>query len=1200
MIRFLRDRWTGFLLRSFLISAAFQLDAAALLAQNSHRVSSADLRMKGMIADNGGNAIEATLSPVSNDRRAILDVLSDLENRFGANFSFDNEMLEGKFVNSKRADEFIRSLSADGKSKFEEGLSALLNSFDMACKAFANGSYAIYPNGKEIPLKKGSNNFNEAADAGLRDLVSDGRTLQEIVVKGQVKSSETGEAMPGVNILVKGTVGGTVTDAEGRYAVSVPGRDAVLVFSFIGFVSHEVAVEGREIIDVSMKEDIRSLEQVVVVGYGTQKKVNLTGAVTQITSDKLESRNVTNIDQALQGIAPGLNITTNANQGGQPNAPMGINIRGVGSLSGGSPYVLVDGSPMELNMVNPADVESISVLKDAASTAIYGSRAAYGVILITTKSGKNNEKIQTTYNNSFIMSQPTYLPGFVNSLDFANTINEAANNSGQNNIFSDETLERIRQYQADPNSMPSMVADPKDPNGWGYWNQGHANTDWYDVLYKDWSFAQRHNLGVNGGSKNANYYLGLGWVGEDGKLNFAGERYERFNLTSNLSLQVSEKIKVHLKAKFARGYQKYFVSQSVDDRESFFSSMGISWPTDPVYTPNGDFALDKNQPPVLKHGGSDKQYTSDIWLSPSLEIALNEAWKVNADLSYNFNGYKRGHHRAAIWGLSTDGVTPIRHYSQNWSRMSQVLTHNEYFTANVYSSFSKQINQHHLGLLVGAQSEFSNNMLLSGWRRDLVTEGVPSISTAIGDKETDDAMAHWSTLGTFMRVSYNFNEKYLVELNGRYDGSSRFQRGRRWGFFPSASVGYNISQEDFWRPLENTVTNFKIRASYGSLGNQNVANYLHEETIPIYTNLAWIMDGKRPVYSGIPSNRSTGLTWETSKTVNLGFDADLFNGKLNATFDWFKRSTENMFGPGQTLPALYGAAVPLKNNATLETKGVELSVNWRQVVSEDLKFDVGVIYSDNKSVVTEYNNPTRYIHDFYPGKTYGEIWGLVSEGLFQSDAEATEWVDQSQYYSRWGAGDVKYSDLNDDGKITTGNQTLANPGDLKVIGNTQPRHLFGLTTNVNFKAFDFTMFWQGVGQRDVWMPNQNFFGFRSSWTATTVAAHAMDYWNPGNTDAYFARPYLTAENNKNQQLQTRYLQDASYIRLKNLQVGYTLPGRWSSKIRLERLRVYVGGENLLTSSDMIAFDPEANVRASGANLVYPLSRSFNTGLSLTF
>jgi TonB-linked SusC/RagA family outer membrane protein len=1022
-----------------------------------------------------------------------------------------------------------------------------------------------------------------------------------IIVTGRVTSSSDGQGIPGVNILVKGTATGTVTDVDGNYSIDTPNEDNILVFSSIGYATQEIALNGRTVVDVVMEEDMQGLDEVVVVGYGTQKKINLTGAVSQVTAERLEDRPVANLDQALQGVSPGLNISTNNNLGGEPNAPMSINIRGVGSLSGGSPWVLVDGAPMDMNSINPADVESISILKDAASTAIYGSRAAYGVILITTKSGKNNESIRTSYSNNFSAEEPTYLPGFVNSLKFANSINEAATNSGQNAIFSDETIARIIRYQADPANTPSMVADPRDPNGWGYWNLGHANTDWWDVLFKDFALSQKHNLGIGGGSPKATYYVGLGWVGNSGKLNYADEKFQRFNLTSNVSLQVTNRLKLYLKTKFNRSYQKYFISQSVDDRTSLFSSLAIQWPTDPVYTPNGDFAMDKNQPPVLALGGSDKQYTTDLWFNPSLEFQLSDDWKINADLSYNYYGYKRGHHRAAIWGLATDGVTPVPHYSQNWNRMSQILTHNEYITSNLFSEYSKQIHSHFFRLLVGGQAESSNDMMLGGWRRDLVTESVPSISTAIGDMDVYDNLSHWSTLGTFMRFSYNYNEKYLFELNGRYDGSSRFQRGRRWGFFPSASVGYNIWKEDFWRPLDNVINTLKLRASYGTLGNQNVANYLHEETIPIQTNLPWIMDGQRPVYTTVPSNRSIGLTWESSETVNIGFDAEALDSRLAFTFEWYNRTTRDMFGPGESLPAIFGASVPLKNNATLQTKGIELSVNWRQVVNNSLNYNLGVVFSDNKTSITEYNNPTKFIGNFYEGQTYGDIWGYVTEGLFQSDEEAKEWVDQSQFYSVWGAGDVKYKDLNNDGKITHGNQTIDDPGDLKVIGNSSPRFLYGINANINYRLFDFSMFWQGVGKRDLWMANQNFFGFRSSWTSTIIQAHSLDYWSPGNPGAYFAKPYLTAENLKNQQVQTRYLQDASYIRLKNLQMGFTLPESLASRLKISNLKLYVSGENLLTfSSIMESFDPEANVRASGANLVYPLSRTYSAGLNITF
>lgn len=1030
----------------------------------------------------------------------------------------------------------------------------------------------------------------------------DPEPVPPVEIHGRVVSS-TGEPLSNVSVIVAGTSVGTTTGVDGRFVLTAPdNKDIVLEFSSVGYQTKRVNAGNQTEVDVVLELEVAGLSDVVVVGYGTQKKVNLTGAVSQISSERLENRSVTNIDQALQGVAPGLNLTTNGTYEGEPNAKMGMNIRGQGSLSGGSPYVLVDGAPMNLNDVNPNDVESISVLKDAASTAIYGSRAAYGVILVTTKSGKENNQIKTNYSNFFTWDQPTYLPGFVNSLRFANTINEAATNSGQNNIFSDETIEWIKRYQADPVNTPSMIPDPRDPNGWGYWNLGHANTDWYDVLYKDWSFSQKHNVSISGGSKKATYYLGAGWLDNAGKLNFANEKFERFNITSNVSFQITRKLTAFLRTKFNRDFQRFHNGQIAGDRYSFFESMAGSWPTDPVYTPNGDFTLDKNQPAVLSSSaGSDIQKTINAWFSPSLELKLTKDWKVTADMSYNYNGSKRSTHRAIIWGLATDGVTPITQYSQNWNRMYHDLTYFEYFTSNVFSEFTKQINRHHLDILIGGQSEVANYFDLNGWRRDLITELVPAISTAIGDKDVDDNMSAWSTLGSFARVTYNFDERYLFEVNGRYDGSSRFQKGRRWGFFPSASVGYNISKENFWSPIKHVINNLKLRASYGSLGNQNVANYLYEETIPVITNLNWIIDGTRPVYASVPSNRSIGLTWETAETINLGIDGQILNNRLSFSLDWYTRKTINMFGPGESLPAVYGAAVPLKNNAVLKTKGVELSVDWKDHISDKLNYSIGLVFSDNKSIITKYNNPTKLISNFFEGQTYGDIWGYVSEGIFQSDEEASKWVDQSLFYSKWGAGDVKYKDLDGDGKITNGNQTLGNTGDMKVIGNSQPRYLFGINVNINYKSFDFTMFWQGVGKRDFWVANPNFFGFRSAWYETTVAAHALDYWSPDNTDAYFARPYLTVENFKNQQVQSRFLQHASYTRLKNMQVGYSLQDNIVRKLGMDKVRIYIGGENLLTFSGMLkSFDPETNFGSSGGALVYPLSRTISTGINITF
>ena len=1022
---------------------------------------------------------------------------------------------------------------------------------------------------------------------------------QQRKVAGKVTDS-SGATLPGVSVIVKGTTLGVITDTNGNFSLDNIPENATLQFSFVGMKTQEVIVTGKTIINVTLAEETVGIEDVVVVGYGVQKKVNLTGSVTQVNSERLELRTVSNINQALQGVAPGLNITPNSKFGGEPGSGMSFDIRGIGSLSGGAPYVLVDGMAVDMNSINPDDVESISVLKDAASCAIYGARASYGVILITTKSGSLNKKMVTTYSNNFSNSRPTYLPGPVNSLTFANSMNEAGVNSGQNKLFSDATIANIIKYQADPNHFPSMVPDPKDPNGWGYWNLANGNTDWYDVLFKDWAFSQKHNLGITGGSKNANYYVGASWLDEGGKFNFANDKYQRYNLTSNLTMNVTDWLSISLKSKFNRSFTKYpNSSESATDRTQIFGMISRNWPNYPVYTPNGDFAMDLSQVPALAKGGSDKKYITDLWINPSIELKLTNDWKINADFSYNYNGSKESDFRAKILGFKVDGVTPVSHYSQNYNMMTQLLTYNEYYTSNVYSKYEKKIKHHYFSVLVGGQAEFSNNLMLNGWRRDLVSESVPSISTATGDQYIDDIITHWSTLGTFMRISYNYNEKYLLELNGRYDGSSRFQEGRRWGYFPSVSIGYNIWKEHFWEPVKDVVNTLKIRASYGSLGNQNVANYLQIETLPILTNLPWIMDGKRPVYTTAPSNPSMGLTWEESKTINFGIDAGLLNNRLTLTLDLYNRKTENMFGPGESLPAVLGTTAPLANNATLETKGVELSMNWKQVLNKDFKYEINLAFSDNKSIVTEYNNPTKYIYNFYKGQNYGEIWGYVSEGLFQSDQEA-KLVDQSQLYSRWSAGDVKYKDLNNDGKITIGKQTVDDPGDLKVVGNSSPRYLFGINLSASYKWFDLGMFWQGVGKRDVWMNNTAFWGFNTAFWNSSLQSHNLDYWSPSNTDAYFPKPYLTSENNKNHQVQTRYLQDGSYIRLKNVQIGYTLSNNISRKIKMDKIRFYLSGENILTLSKMMkSFDPEANVGQSGG-LVYPLSQTFSVGLNVTF
>ena len=1023
---------------------------------------------------------------------------------------------------------------------------------------------------------------------------------QQKSISGKVTDS-SGGSLPGVSVVVKGTTSGTITDSNGNYSLSNVSSNSTLQFSFVGMKLQEIKFGSQTSINVVLVEETIGIDEVVAVGYGTQKKVNLTGAIGQVSSTKLENRPLTSIGAALQGVIPGLNVSSNSVNGGEPGASMNLNIRGMGSLSGGSPYVLVDGVPMDMNNVNQNDIESISVLKDAAASAIYGARAPYGVILITTKQGKKDAKPTITYSGNFGWTAPTILPHLANSLDFANAMNEASANSGQSPIFRPEVIDRIKKRMNDP-SFPSTFPDSSNPSIWGTYGDSNDNNDYYDVYYKDKSFRQKHDLGISGGSQNSSYYIGLGWLKEGGKLNFINDYYQRYNLISNLSSNVTKWLTVKLNTKFAYSTTKYPIGpDGRSDRQSTYWQIARAWPTEAIYTPNGDINVrDLTVVPYLINGGSDMAYNTDIWVTPSAEIRLTKDWKVNADFSYNNANYKENLHHNKLSMLSVDKTSATLHYSQTWSDAQQTLSNTQYMTSNIFSNYEKKLNDHYFNILIGGQSELNNYMSLWGSKRNLVTEAVPSISTATGDQLLDDNLSHWSTLGVFGRLTYNFKEKYLLEVNSRYDGSSRFGEEKRWGFFPSVSAGYMISKENFWESFRSTINSFKVRGSFGSLGNQNVPNYLQIPILPINTNLGYIMNGVRPIYTTYPNIASTGLSWETSKTIDFGVDASFFDNRLDMTFDWYNRKTINMFGPGETLPAVFGTSVPRKNNAALDTKGFELSVGWKQSINNDLKYEIQLSFSDNKSIVTQYNNPTKYIGNYYEGMVLGEIWGYETVGFYTSDQDVKDSPNQSKIYSKWTAGDVKYKDLNGDGTIYNGTQTVADHGDLKIMGNSTPRYLFGLNLNTSYKNFDFGMFLQGVGKNDIWMGGTQIFGFGSAFYFTSLMTNHLDYWSPQNTNAFLPKPYMSRENSKNELVQTKYLQDGRYIRLKNLQIGYSLPAHISSIINVEKLRVYVSGENILTFSKLKGpFDPEATGGNYGAGRVYPIGKIVSFGINVT-
>jgi TonB-linked SusC/RagA family outer membrane protein len=1016
------------------------------------------------------------------------------------------------------------------------------------------------------------------------------------VISGKV-ISVSGESIPGVNVLLKGTTIGTVTDIDGNYSLVVPDLTGTLVFSYIGYTSIEVPVDGKTTVDVTMLEDVHNLDEVVVVGYGTEKKVNLTGAVETIDDKKLTNRPIANLGQALQGLSPGLNVFTN-NSGGQPDATMSFNIRGMGT-----PFVLVDNLPVDINQVNPQDIESISVVKDASAAAIYGANAPYGVILITTKKGKSTDgKPRLSYNNVLTMGTPTKLPNTTNSLDFAHAVNDAVINSGNAPFFTDAVIQRIEQYMADPNSIPAVGPDPIDPSKWAKRENANGNTDWYKELLKPWAFRQKHDLSLSGGVEKFTYYVSLGYFDHDGQLRYGDESYKRYNIDAKVGTKITDWLAVNFLTKFARSKIDYPNDGYGLDRSVMWHDFPRRFPTDPVKYPNGTWS-EMSRFEIFENGGRELQNTGDFWTKIEAVIEPVNGWQIRGDYGWNNLTRMSSLHRAKINAIGPDGNTYIHFDTTPLNSIEKTFENTTYWNTNIYSFLDRTFGDHSFKLLVGHQREHRSFQNLYGYRDKLLTDQVASISTSTGTQRTDDNLTNWSTTGTFARINYNFMEKYLVEFNGRYQGSSRFQEGSRFGFFPSVSAGYRISEEPFWSGLSSFVNTLKLRGSYGSLGNHNVANFLHLPVMPVNPSVSWLNGNEPLVGVGAPGITSPSLTWETVTTIDVGFDATLLRDRLSVTFDYFRRTVSDMLGTPNPLPSLLGTGVPQENNAEQENKGWELALGWNDRIGNDFQYNLSLGVSDFKTVITRWNNPDKILSQNYEGRELGEIWGYVSNGLFQSAAEVAAAPSQSRFFANWYPGDVRYEDVNQDGEVDPGLNTLGDHGDLRIIGNSNPRYLYNINAGITYKNFDFSMLWNGVGQRDVWFnAGANYFwGHVSHVWAINIFEEHLDYYREDNTASYWPRPYLSSETFKNRQPSTRYLQSSAYLRLKFLQVGYTLPQPVVDKLKLSSVRVFFNGENLLAFTKLIDFmDPEATGGGWGQGKVYPLQKTLSLGLNVNF
>lgn len=1017
--------------------------------------------------------------------------------------------------------------------------------------------------------------------------------------KGVVKDN-TGEFVIGASVIVKGTTNGTVTDFDGNFELTGVQPGDIIQISYVGYNPQEIKWDGQPL-NVTLQEDTQLIEEVVVVGFGTQKKVNLTGSVIAVGSKEIAARPVNSVTDALQGMVPGMNFSVGSG-GGALNSNKSFNIRGTGSISSNStvsPLVLIDGMEGDLNSLNPQDIETISVLKDASASSIYGSRASGGVVLVTTKSGKEG-KININYNNSFRFNSALNMPEMMDSYTWANYMNEASINSGAGVWFSESKLAQIKAAQTDP-TMQKMFANS---NGrWEVWDANDllpiANTDWLKEHFGN-SFSQEHTMSVNGGTDKYKYYFSANYLGQEGILRHDEEKKNRYGITGKINVQLASWAKMNYMLRFNRTdfNNPSFLAGGAD---LFYHNVMRYWPIVPTTDPNGNY-VPESFIAQLKNGGEYNTQSDVTAQQLSFQLTPVKGLLINAELNYRINNNNNHTDYQTVYGYDVNNNPYVIENSN--SAVQEYNYKSNYFAPSFFAEYSNSIAENNFKVMAGFQSEVLNQRSITATQYGIIA-GLPTLNTTSKDAKVSGAYDKWTTAGFFGRLNYDYQGRYLVEANLRYDGSSRFLRDNRWNLFPSFSAGWNVAQEKFWEDFSDKVNTLKVRASWGELGNQNTNSWY-----PFYPTMgyatqgsSWLVNGVKPNTASQPGLVSSLLTWERSRTWEIGLDWGAFNNRLTGSFGYFQRKTYDMVGPAQELPSILGTSAPQYNNLDMTSKGWDLQISWRDNING---FSYGATFnlSDNRVIIDKYPNPSKNLGSYYVGAELGNIWGYTTVGIAKTQEEMDAHlakVDQSALGSNWTAGDIMYADLDGDGKITTGQYTADNHGDLSIIGNSTPRYNFGLNLDAAWKGFDLKIFFQGTMKRDYAAGGSVFWGAtgQGKWQALGLKEHS-DYWTPENTDAYY--PRVSWSGGRNTQTQTRYLQNAAYGRLKNLTLGYTIPQSIVQKACIQNLRVFASGENLLTITNFTSLsDPElVGVGSWGWGKTYPLSKTFSLGLSVTF
>lgn len=970
------------------------------------------------------------------------------------------------------------------------------------------------------------------------------------LVKGAV-TDESGLSVIGANVFIKGTTVGTITDMEGNFSLEVPSDNDILVISYIGYVEQQIPVKNRKNWSIVLKEDAQNLDEVVVVGYGTQRKGNIATAVTTIKSDVLQNRPVQTVGEALQGQIPGLSVTAKGAPGKSPK----LQLRGSSVLksdNSSEPLVLVDGVPADFNFLNPEDIESINVLKDAASSAIYGSRAANGVLLITTKRGKMG-KPTFRYNGSVGVNTPMYMPQSISSAEYARIKNEAERNMGRAPIYTDEDI--------------SKFANGTDLNR-------YPNTNWLDLAIQN-SVTTRHGLEASGGTEKVRYLVSAGVDHQTGI--FPNTQQNVFNVRSSTDISITKKFGVS----FDIRYQLRDMD-ALNNQEDIYKQLIQADPTMVAYYTDGSYGYNPGfftNPLVPLYEGGQK-YTNRHEASGifKLDYEIIDGLKFTgiANVKYTFKNEESRARKVFYKNYFTQEV-----FENGENSFSDRRDYNAYYNLQALLNYKKSFGIHNLDILAGYQQESENSDWLKGARSGYPTDIIWELNPGPKDNWSNDGNGeHWALASFIGRINYDYDNKYILSLSMRSDASSRFAKGSRWSTFPSVAAAWRISQESFMKGTRSWLDDLKIRASWGQTGSAT--------GLGLYPSYTLISTGGlilNNTYQQIASLKTIGnqeLTWEHSDMLNFGLDVKMLNSRLNFTGEYYIKNTKDILLE-MPVPLEYGFGKPNMNVGEVRNKGWELSLSWNDRIN-DFGYSISGNLSDNRNEVVDLGDtgPWKGSNTYTEvGLPFNSIYGYESMGLFQSDEEVANAPFQN---SNTAAGDIRYKNQNGDDKIDA--------NDRVVIGDPNPHFLYGVNLGFDYKNFDLNMFFQGIGQKDrVIMDN-----FVRPFFDSSIFKHHLDYWTPENTGAKYPRILNKDDGTHNYQQSDYWMINAGYFRMKNLQIGYTIPREILRPAGFDRVRVYFSANNLFTVSDFVpGMDPESEKSVS-----YPFARTYSFGLNVQF